>query len=103
MSDIQPGLAQPSALRLAALPEDDVVVGQVCRARPDRGPDLLVLVIEVHENHVQAVLCDHDHHLSDPRWEWKLGKFRQLRTVQARASELGWEICKFGDAGPREA
>jgi hypothetical protein len=47
MSDIQPGLAQPSALRLAALPEDDVVVGQICRARPDRGPDLLVLVIEV--------------------------------------------------------
>jgi hypothetical protein len=64
MSDIQPGLAQPSALRLAALPEDDVVVGQICLARPDRGPDLLVLVIEVHENHVQAVLCDHDHHLA---------------------------------------
>jgi hypothetical protein len=40
---------------------------------------------------------------SDPRWEWKLEQFRRLRTVQARASELGWEICKFGDAGPREA
>jgi hypothetical protein len=39
---------------------------------------------------------------SDPRWDCKLEKFRQLRTVQARASELGWEVCKFGDADPRE-
>jgi hypothetical protein len=173
MSELQPGLAQPSALRLAPLPEHDVVVGQISLARPDRGPDVLVLVIEVHDEHVQGLLCDHDHHLatdtdcvlepwltgyprllhvhgdvsgrilkrrltaqmgriepelverialrgrgldfnssdlgramageSDPRWESKLGKFRRLRTVQARASELGWEICKFGDAGPRGA
>jgi len=175
MSDINPGLAQPRRLRLApALPPEDVTVGQICLAKPDRGPDLLVLVIEVHENHVQALLCGHEHHLatdtdcvlepwqtayprpllvhgdvsgriwkerltrpmgrvgpeltarvalrgrgldfntsdlgrgraiqndSDPRWEMKLEKFRQLRTVQARASELGWEICKFGDADPRE-
>jgi hypothetical protein len=40
---------------------------------------------------------------SDPRWECKLDKFRQLRTVRARAGELGWEIYRFGDAGPREA
>jgi hypothetical protein len=39
---------------------------------------------------------------SDPRWDWKLDKFRQLRTVQARASELGWEIYKLDDPGPRE-
>lgn len=43
---------------------------------------------------------------SDPRWEGKLDKFRQLRTVRARASELGCEIYKLGhagNAGPREA
>jgi hypothetical protein len=174
MSDRQPGLAQPRPLRLAAHSEHDVLVGQICLAKPDRAPDLLVLVIEVHDDHVQALLCTHDHHLatdtdcvlepwrtgyprlllvhgdvsgripkarltdamgrvtpdlaerialrgrgldfnssdlgrgraiqsdSDPRWEWKLEKFRQLRTVQARASELGWKICKFGDADPRE-
>lgn len=174
MSEIQPGLAQPSALRLATPAKDDVVVGQLYLARPDRGPDLLVLVIEVHEDYVQALVCSHEHHLatesdcvlepwvtgyprlllvhgdvcgrivkrrlaqptgrvnpelverialrgrgldfsssdmgrgraiqgeSDPRWECKRDKFRRLRTVQARASELGWEICKFGDAGPRE-
>jgi hypothetical protein len=173
MSEVQPGLAQPNALRLVAQPEDDVVVGQILLARPDRGPDVLVLIIEVHDDHVQGALCDDDHHLatdtdcvlepwltgyprllhvhgdvsgrivkrrlteplgrvdpelvarvalrgrgldfnssdlgrgraiageSDPRWEWKLDKFRQLRTVHARASELGWEVCKFGDAGPR--
>ena len=36
---------------------------------------------------------------SDPRWEWKLDRHRQLRQVRARASELGWEIYKLG---PRE-
>jgi hypothetical protein len=36
---------------------------------------------------------------SDPRWEWKLQRHRQLRRVRARASELGWEIYKLG---PRE-
>jgi hypothetical protein len=175
MSGIRPGLAQPRALRVAAPRADEVVVGQVRLASPDRGPDLLVLVTEVHEGHVQALLCSHEHHLaaetdcvlepwrtgyarlllvhgdvsgristrrlgqtygrvdpeivgraalrgrgldfnssdlgrgraiqgeSDPRWEWKLDKFRQWRTVRARASELGWEIRRLGDAGPREA
>lgn len=36
---------------------------------------------------------------SDPRWEWKLEQHRRLRQVRAKASELGWEICKLG---PRE-
>ncbi|HJS96302.1 MAG TPA: hypothetical protein VJ741_18700 [Solirubrobacteraceae bacterium] len=36
---------------------------------------------------------------SDPRWEWKLEKHRQMRPLRARASELGWEIYKLG---PRE-
>lgn len=174
MSEIEPGLAQPRALRLATPRAEHVVVGQIYLARPDRGPDLLVLVIEVQDEHVNALLCSHEHHLatetdcvlepwvtgyprlllvhgdvsgrilkrrlahpagrvdpelvqrialrgrgldfnssdlgrgraiqgeSDPRWECKLDKFRQLRTIRARASELGWEIRKFGDAGPRE-
>jgi hypothetical protein len=33
---------------------------------------------------------------SDPRWEWKLEKHRQLRQIRARASELGWEIYRLG-------
>jgi hypothetical protein len=36
---------------------------------------------------------------SDPRWEWKLERHRQMRQLRARASELGWEIYKLG---PRE-
>lgn len=36
---------------------------------------------------------------TDPRWDWKLAKHRQLRRVRARASELGWEVYKLG---PRE-
>jgi hypothetical protein len=38
---------------------------------------------------------------SDPRWEWKLEKHRQLRSVQARASELGWELPRRGEPDPR--
>jgi hypothetical protein len=36
---------------------------------------------------------------SDPRWEWKLEKHRQMRAVRASARELGLEIYKLG---PRE-
>jgi hypothetical protein len=36
---------------------------------------------------------------SDPRWEWKLDKHRQMRALRARASELGLGIYKIG---PRE-
>jgi hypothetical protein len=36
---------------------------------------------------------------SDPRWEAKLERHRQIRAVRARASELGLEIYKLG---PRE-
>jgi hypothetical protein len=169
MSEQQPGLAQPRG----SVRADDVEVGEICLARPDRGPDLLVLVTEVHEDHVLGMLCDHDCEEatdtdsvlalittgyprrllvhgdvagrifkrrleasvgrvdpdlvkrialrgrgldfgstdlgrgrvlageSDPRWEWKLDKFRQLRRVQARASELGWEIRKLGEPDPR--
>jgi hypothetical protein len=146
-------------------------VGQIWTACPDRGAELLVLVAEVHAEHVQAMLCGAerdwatdtdavldrratglpqrvlvhgdvsgsiltrrlrrsiaqiDPHLverialrgrgldfnssdlgrgtaivdeSDPRWDWKLERHRQLRQVRARASELGWEVYKLG---PRE-
>jgi hypothetical protein len=36
---------------------------------------------------------------SDPRWEWKLERHRQMRPLRARASELGWEIHRLS---PRE-
>jgi hypothetical protein len=146
-------------------------VGQIWIACPDRGAEMQVLVSEVHDEHVHAMLCGVEYdratdtdavldphmtglphrllvhgdvsgsiltrrlrrsigriepHLverialrgrgldfngadlgrgravvneSDPRWDWKLQKHRQLRRVRARASELGWEIYKLG---PRE-
>jgi hypothetical protein len=150
----------------------DPEVGQIRIVRPDRGKDMQVLLIEVHDEHVQALLCGEECDLatdtdsilgpdvtglphpmlvhgdvsasilkrrlgrslgqqlgpnlverialrgrgldftsadlgrgraiageSDPRWEWKLERHRQLRKVRARASELGWEIYKLG---PRE-
>jgi hypothetical protein len=35
-------------------------VGQIWTARPDRGAAMLLLVSEVHEDHVQAMLCDEE-------------------------------------------
>jgi hypothetical protein len=32
-------------------------VGQIWLVRPDEGPDLPVLIIEVHDGHVQVLLC----------------------------------------------
>jgi hypothetical protein len=37
-------------------------VGQIWLARVDRGPDLYALVIEVHQGHVQALLCGDECH-----------------------------------------
>jgi hypothetical protein len=152
--------------------EDAADVGQIRIVRRERGDDLHVLVVEVYDEHVQAMLCGEECDLatdtdsvvepgvtglprpilihgdvsgsilkrrlgrslgqqlgpnlverialrgrgldftstdlgrgtaiageSDPRWEWKLERHRQLRKVRARASELGWEIYKLG---PRE-
>jgi hypothetical protein len=36
--------------------------GQIWLARADRAPDLCVLVIEVHQGHVQALLCTDECH-----------------------------------------
>jgi hypothetical protein len=41
-------------------PGDELEEGQIWLARPDHGPDLCVLIVEVHGNHVQALLCDDD-------------------------------------------
>jgi hypothetical protein len=151
---------------------DDAEVGQIRIAHTDRGDEVHVLVVEVHDEHVQAMLCGEEcawatdtdavlhpdttglprpilihgdvsgsiltrrlgrsigHQLganlvqrialrgrgldfnstdlgrgraiadeSDPRWEWKLEKHRQMRPLRARASELGWEIHRLS---PRE-
>jgi hypothetical protein len=143
-------------------------VGQLWIARSDRGAELQVLVVEVRDEHVQALLCDEecdsatdtdavlspittglprrvlvhgdvsasiltrrlsrpvgriDPHVaqrialrgrgsdfnsndlgrgpailsdSDPRWEWKLAKHRDMRALRARAGELGLEIYRLG-------
>jgi hypothetical protein len=152
--------------------DDGAEVGQIRIARPDRGDEVQILVVEVHDDHVHAMLCGEECHWaadtdvvldpratglpqpilihgdvsgsilkrrlgrtvgqqlgpnlverialrgrgldftstdlgrgtaiageSDPRWEWKLERHRQMRQLRARASELGWEIYKLG---PRE-
>lgn len=140
-------------------------VGQICTARPDEGADVLVLITEVSDDHVQVLLCTDDdgiatetdavlapritgrpHRLlihgdvagsilrarlagssgqidpeivrrivlrgcgmdfnsrdlgrgapildeSDPRWDAKMKRVSELRTVKARASELGLKIA----------
>jgi hypothetical protein len=140
-------------------------VGQICTARPDEGPDVLVLITDVSDDHVQVLLCTDDdgiatetdavlappitgrpHRLlihgdvagsilrarltgssgridpeivrrivlrgcgmdfnsrdlgrgapiadeSDPRWNAKMKRVSELRTVKARASELGLKIA----------
>jgi hypothetical protein len=35
-------------------------VGQICAARPDEGPDVLVLITEVSDDHVRVLLCTDD-------------------------------------------
>ena len=50
----------PALVAPEGLPPPEIGVGQIWIARPDEGPDVLVLVIEVRDDHVQAVLCSHD-------------------------------------------
>lgn len=143
----------------------DIHVGQLWIAHPDAGPDVLVMVSGVADDHVQALLCTDDDGIatetdavleprvtgcaqrllvhgdvagsilrtrlrrpvgridpetarrivvrgcgmdfnssdlgrgrpmtdeSDPRWEAKMARAQQLRTVKARASELGLKIA----------
>jgi hypothetical protein len=174
MAEQHPGrltLVRADASRAAAGPHPEPEVGQIRVAHPDDGAAMRLLLVEVHEKHVQAMLCgdecewvtDTDAVLnppttrlprrilihgdvtgsilkcrlgrllaqidprtverialrgrgldftstdlgrgraildeSDPRWEWKLDKHRQLRQLRARASEPGWEIYRLG---PRE-
>lgn len=147
-----------------SLPRPQVDIGQIWIAQPDEGPDVLVLIIEVCADHVQALLCSEDDGLgtetdavleprlmgyqhpllihgdvagailsarlvgspgridrglvrrivlrgrgldfysrdlgrgkpmvseSDPRWDVKLERVNQLRTVKAGASELGLKV-----------
>ena len=144
-------------------------VGEIWIARADRVPEMYVLVVEVHDGHVQALLCGDECELAtntdsilgprvtscprrllvhgdlaatilderlvqlvgrvtpelaqrvvlrgrgldfhstdlgrgtpiiddtDPRWEWKLEKLRQLRRLRASAAELGWKMYQLGD------
>src|ERR1700730_17127188 len=60
MSEQQPGrlaLVRDDASRAADDPGLDPEVGQIRIARADRGAEMLVLLVEVHEQHVYAMLC----------------------------------------------
>jgi hypothetical protein len=157
----------PTAVAADELPRPEVRVGQIWIARPDEGPDVLVLLIEVRDDHVDALLCSDDDGLatetdavleppdtgwpdrllvhgdvggpilrkrlvgspgridpgivrrivlrgrgvdfyshdlgrgtpilseSDPRWDAKLERVEQLRTVKARATELGLKLYRL--------
>jgi hypothetical protein len=147
-----------------------VEVGQIWLAAPDDGPSVIVLITDVTDDHVQALLCSNredeatetdaellpsltgcrdrllvhgdlagsimrtrllgspcridpalverivlrGHGLdftsrdlgrgtpivsdSDPRWDMKTERLEQIRTVKARASELGLQIASIGGA-----
>ena len=50
----------PAPVSPDRLPRPQIGVGQIWIARPDEGPDVLVLIIEVRADHVQALLCTED-------------------------------------------
>ena len=50
----------PALVAPEGLPQPEADVGQIWIARPDEGPDVLVLLTEVRDDHVQALLCSHD-------------------------------------------
>jgi hypothetical protein len=50
----------PALVAPEGLPQPEADVGQIWIARPDEGPEVLVLLIEVRDDHVQALLCSHD-------------------------------------------
>jgi hypothetical protein len=53
---------------------------------------MLVLVTDVAEDHVQVLLCTE----ADPRWDAKMKRIEQFRTVKARAADLGLTIKPIG-------
>jgi hypothetical protein len=60
MSEQQPGrlvLVRADASRASVDLGSDPDVGQIRIVRPGRGKDMQVLVVEVHDQHVQALLC----------------------------------------------
>jgi hypothetical protein len=154
---------------LGGMPVPEIAVGQIWIAQPDDGPGMLVLVTDVAEDHVQALLCtEGDHEVAtetdavlgrlttglpgrllihgdvagsimrtrlirspgridpalvrrimlrgrgldfnsrdlgrgapiaseaDPRWDAKMKRIEQFRTVKARAADLGLTIKPIG-------
>jgi hypothetical protein len=60
MAEQQPGrlvLVRADMSRAPAETRSDPDVGQIRTVRPDRGEDMQVLVVEVHDEHVQGMLC----------------------------------------------
>jgi hypothetical protein len=70
MSDEQPGwLVEPRENRPAegqtpSPAEPEIEVGQIWIAQPDTGPGVCLLLIEVHDGHVQGLLCGEECHLA---------------------------------------
>jgi hypothetical protein len=113
--------AVPSAPPMAVpleLAAPELEVGQIWIAAPDHGEGVIVLITEVHDDGrihrslVRRIVLRgfgfdfQSRDLgrgtpivseSDPRWAWKQDKLRQLRTVQARAADLGWQLYKLGE------
>lgn len=60
MAEKQPGrltLVRAEASRAPAEIQSDPDVGQIRMVRPDRGRDMQVLIVEVHDQYVQGMLC----------------------------------------------
>lgn len=67
MAEQQPGrlvLVRAETSRAPAELRSDPDVGQIRIVRPDRGNDMQVLVVEVHDEHVQGMLCGEEFDLA---------------------------------------
>lgn len=173
-TQLEVGGSVPAPVAPDELMAPDPNVGEIWVARPDEGPDVIVLITEVSDDHVQALLCTDDdglatetdavlgplmtglgHRLlvhgdvagsilrtrltgstgriepeiarrivlrgrgldfnsrdlgrgspmldeSDPRWDPKMERVKELKGVKARASDLGLKISALsGGAAPR--
>jgi hypothetical protein len=93
------------------LPRPEADVGQIWIAAPDEGPGVLVPITHVSDDHVHVLvlLCSSEGDVAtetDAELAPRLTgcpRLKQLRTVKARASELGLKISTLSaprDRGP---